>query len=864
MTQATTTEGVRRRTPAAVLLRRRSLLYAPPAPDETSVPDPVVAAGVTLLEADLLERGLLLSAPLRRRLEHADPASLAALGTRLLADADAALGADRTMRPLFTGFPETTPHDTLALWVDRMLAVLAQNPDQPCVLCGGSGTVHAVSPCAHLVCRSCFDGAKYTACPICYRALAPDDPFLLPRPADTRLRRRGLPERTRVVGAGDDILADAHAEVADLLARPSALSPDDRDDLMVLLETHDRAELAWLPDAIPGRETNALVLSWLVADPAHWASTLPEVVRRLGTATDALRLLTVHSGGDAGLTYPHRFGPLPRPLRRTVLAALDRLDPRTLIEDLRRHEQRWLRAAERLHPFEYLRTFPVAAAGFAALRRSVLDDPRLADAVARAGLPVRAGRVAPVGFGSQVEALLERRDIPAATRLLARRPGDLVRRLNALLTRDPEAVDAVRQALPAAVRTVAPAVLLSALGALRVRTGEAAPPARVIFPKGADAKAHVMADERPPLPRAALDPVAAVLVTELLQRCAALDPVDLATVDLRLHDLTAPFTQRVAARALHTLPRGSRIVVPPATKLRLFLHWMQTTQRVDLDLSVAIFDGNWAHIGTCDYTQLRWEKTAAVHSGDLTDAPPPDGATEFLDLDLDLLSRRTARYLVPTVFSYNNVPFDQMAEAFAGIMALDTNPGPTFDPRAVEQRFDLAGPARMRVPFVLDLADRALRWLDVDRGVTGTHHAVHRHVGAMGLLGWALTGYFASPARVRLGEVALWHAAARARTVLLRDTDGRLSAFTRAADEPLLSFVDRLVTGAGPDGEVPDPAGAGLAFLHRADIPVAPGAAVYALFPAGLDPAAVRLLAAEDLVTSLAAPADKEGSLVNA
>jgi hypothetical protein len=277
---------------------------------------------------------------------------------------------------------------------------------------------------------------------------------------------------------------------------------------------------------------------------------------------------------------------------------------------------------------------------------------------------------------------------------------------------------------------------------------------------------------------------------------------------------------------------------------------MQSTERVDLDLSVAIFDAGWQHIGTCDFTNLRWNETAAVHSGDRTDAPPPDGASEFLDLDLDLLLSKDARYLVTTVYSYNNVPFDDMAEAFAGLMTLSDVDGPAFDARAVEQRFDIAGRARARVPFVVDVAERTLRWLDVAQGVTGTDHAVHRHVDGLALLGSALCDYYSTPARVRLGELALWHAAARARTVLLR-RDGSLASFTRGADEPVAAFAGRLATRAGADEAPADPARAGLAFLMRGDIPVASGAEVYALQPAGLDPATVRLVAAEDLTSSL-------------
>ena len=867
MSRLAVSTPTRTRTPGAVLLQRRGLVYLPllelpeqpvtPAGGEPPVPDPVVSAGVTLLEADLLERGLLMSVPLRRRLERADSATLADVGVRLLSDVDAALGADRTMVPLFRGFPRSTPRDTLALWVDRVLAVLFQDPEQPCILCGQVAVVTAVSPCAHLVCRACFDGADYSACPICYRALDPDDPFLQPRQADRTLRQRSLPSRTRLAGAGEDLVADAHAEVAALLARTAALSPQDRDDLVVLLDTHSRENLGWLPEEIPGRETNAVVLDWLVGSPEHWSATLPVVEQRLGTATDALRFLTVRGGGDAGLVRSDRFAPVPRPVRRTVLAALDRMEPRTLVEDLHRHARRWRHAAERLHPYESIGRFPTAAAAFAALRGTALLDGRLVDAVERAGLPVVDGRVDTTGFGTRLEGMLARRDIPAAVRLLATRPGELLRRCNALLTRDPSAAQAVLAALPSAARAVAPAVLLSALGTIRARAatsivdGKGGPAARVIFPKGADAKAHVMPDERPPLPAGIVARVEDILVAELLARCAALEPVGVALVDARLTDLVAPFTQRAAARALLTLPRGSTLDLPPATRLRLFLHWMQGAARVDLDLSVAIFDGAWEHIGTCDYTSLRWENDAAVHSGDRTDAPEPDGASEFLDLDLDALAAAGARHLVVSVFSYNNVAFDDMSEAFAGLMALSDVEGPAFDARAVELRFDLTGRARATVPFVVDIASRRLHWLDVAKGVTGTFHAVHRHSASLGLLGETLPRYFASPARVRLGEVAVWHAAARARTVLRRDGDGRVAAYRRRPDETVPAFASRIAAGMDPDPVPSDPLRAQLAFVHRGDVAIAAGATVYALFPANLNPETVRPLAAEDLAALL-------------
>ncbi|MEU4203527.1 TerD family protein [Streptomyces sp. NPDC026294] len=307
-----------------------------------------------------------------------------------------------------------------------------------------------------------------------------------------------------------------------------------------------------------------------------------------------------------------------------------------------------------------------------------------------------------------------------------------------------------------------------------------------------------------------------------------------------------------------TLPRGSELPLPEGRTLRLFLHWMESAAsgRTDLDLSAAMYTADWQHAGTCDYTSLRYAETAAVHSGDLTSAPAPRGAAEFVDLDLEQLGAAGVRYIVAVVFAFSDVPFEDLAEAFAGLMARDRpgTAGPVFDPRQVEQRFDLTGGARVAVPVVIDVTGRTMRWLDVAQGVTGTHHAVHRHVDALATLGRGPTGLFTSGARVGLGELATWQAAARASTVVVRHHDGSRSTYRRRDGEDTEAFAGRIGTPATDDGSgpAPDLGRARLAYLLRGDVLLAAQAEVYALHPAGLEAGTAVLPAASDLVTSLA------------
>ncbi|MER8118945.1 MXAN_6230/SCO0854 family RING domain-containing protein [Streptomyces sp. NPDC094031] len=864
MTMTTmTTTGARRSLDATLLSRRGAVYLTAPAPlPMTSSPDSL--AGITLLEADLLERGFLLSNGLRQILADSTDTQLAATGRALLADIDTALGADRDHTPLFRSFPASTPTDTLALYVDRVLSVLLQAPEQPCVLCGSNATVHAVAPCAHLVCTSCFDGADLSACPICQRQIDADDPFLLPahhRPAAGA--RRALPSRLRILTHGGDLAdrtADATAELTVLLSRTGALSPQDTDDLAILLDAAgDRTDLRWLPETIPGRETKARVLAWLLDDPEHHPSVLPAVTARLTTATDVLRLAAVRSGGDAGLVTPTRFTAIPRPLRRALLEALDRLDVTQVAEDMHRYTQAWKHLAERLHPFEYRTRYPQAALAVAALRETVLTDGLLSRSLKATARRVPAAstnrpKVAFALWSAQVETALAEADVPRVLPLLAQRPGELLRRLDHVLRtagddHAPRVLDALEQAAP----RVAPAVILSALGEIRTRTRKGTK--RVFFPKGGNAKAHLAADERAPLPDAVVDRAVSILTGEILSRAARLTPVDTAVIDAGLNGVIAPFAERTASRALVTLPRGSELPLPDGRTLRLFLHWMESADSgtTDLDLSAAMFNDSWEHVGTCDYTRLRFAGSAAIHSGDLQSAPAPQGANEYVDLDLDQLAAAGIRYLVATVFSYNNVPFDQLAEAFAGFMVRDEdgNTGAVFDPRQVEQRFDLTGQARASLPLLIDVQGRTMRWLDIVQGFTGTHHAVHRHANHLADLGEALIGLFTSGARVGLGELATWQAAARARNVVVRHLDGSTTAYQRHQGESAADFAVRIgtpLTDRHVDLATTD---VNLAYLLRGDLPLADGSEAYALHPAGLDARQVRLLGASDLVSAL-------------
>src|SRR4029078_10003722 len=111
----------------------------------------------------------------------------------------------------------------------------------------------------------------------------------------------------------------------------------------------------------------------------------------------------------------------------------------------------------------------------------------------------------------------------------------------------------------------------------------------------------------------------------------------------------------------------------------------------------------------------------------------------------------------------------------------------------------------------------------------------------------ALISYFASGTRPSMFELALLHAAARCRTVVVRGaTTTTTTRYTRRASEDIVAFHARLVRG-GAD-QLGEPVSLGpapvLAVLFKGDGELPKGSPAYALFREQVTPS----LAASDLV----------------
>ncbi|MEU4774642.1 TerD family protein, partial [Micromonospora sp. NPDC023644] len=296
-------------------------------------------------------------------------------------------------------------------------------------------------------------------------------------------------------------------------------------------------------------------------------------------------------------------------------------------------------------------------------------------------------------------------------------------------------------------------------------------PRRVFHPRGSVVTTWTEPERRPPVPATAITAVRELVDAELVARAARLGRFDVAVVDAALAEVPAPMRERAASAQLAGWPRGSVRALPDAEVLRFFLHWEDPgATRVDLDLSCVFFDQGWRRVGHCDFTRLRFADGGAIHSGDLTSAPAPLGATEFLDLHLARLAGHGVHYAVPTVLSYNAVPFEALTAAIAGVM-LPLTGGEQFDGARVAQRFDLRGNARMLLPMVVDLHTRRLLWTDLTLTGRGYGHSVDRHGDQLARAAADQWEHFLGGPRATVLDLLTWHAAGRADRILVGHPD---------------------------------------------------------------------------------------------
>jgi hypothetical protein len=212
-------------------------------------------------------------------------------------------------------------------------------------------------------------------------------------------------------------------------------------------------------------------------------------------------------------------------------------------------------------------------------------------------------------------------------------------------------------------------------------------------------------DWRDTLDQGVIAEASALIDAEIMTRL----PATRIVIDEGIAGAALPLSGKPLPAGLGVFPRGS-VTKVDGELLRFFIYWRQRRQRTDYDLSALFLDEQYGNPRHISWTRL--SDGEAEHSGDLTQAPAPDGASEFINIRLTHLGRG---FIVPQVYIYAGEGFEEVDESFFGFMTRDgEQQGQPFEARTVRMKSALYGTSRTAVPLVFsrgeDGAWRA-KWL---------------------------------------------------------------------------------------------------------------------------------------------------------
>jgi len=589
------------------------------------------------------------------------------------------VGANVKYHPLFKKFPQEIPDD-MAYFAKRIIGFVTNMYDLV------PDDIKPLS-CGHVIDTRLFNMDDFGACPICQCQVdeTTDDDD---RPA--------LEDITPLKVIGLIAAKDVDQIFINLMSSKSSISEDNR-DIVEKLVRQDPSLFMLVPSIIPMKENVALIVGLAVEykyDVSVSAHDFTEhaaavLLNNVKTATDVLRLAVQLNGGDVSLKENTRIR-LKNKDRRTIMGLLNNINNPE--EDMLRYKMRWIRLAEVLHVGKYAKNYPNAFKACDTLR----NRPETIET-----------------FNSNVEGLVCRvnngSDLAedAVAALLATRPGEFARRLDWML-RTIGNIHHVFNAFESIIGKLSTPMLLTLSTHFAGRSANAG--TRYFIPKGKLAKIQVIEDERKTIFIKHITEISKRINNHLIERFSSQESLGDVYINPDLEGYLIPLAMRSASKSLVTVARGSHIPLEKNTAARMFLYWKQNKgERVDVDLSAISFDADWNYKGRLSYTNL--SSVGGAHSGDIQSAP--DGAAEFIDINIEKARNNGVRYIAMNVISYTGQPFDTF-ECFAGVMGRDkVESGKAFEPTTVKHKFDVAGDTRYNIPLILDLVTNEIIWADI-------------------------------------------------------------------------------------------------------------------------------------------------------
>lgn len=472
--------------------------------------------------------------------------------------------------------------------------------------------------------------------------------------------------------------SDVPTLLAEILGSNASVTDKDKEIVEFLMKSYPEAELVKaMPKDIPFKENLCTFV----------ANCLEKKLSVLGmsslkTATDILRVATHLSGGDVSLAANTKFKSFSRERRRLLVTRLNEI---INDDDVFRHRSKWMRLAHSLHVGDYSKVAPKA---FEVISR------------------VRDGDFKYVSFDAKTERWIVEANVSALITHLSQRPGMFARRLDHLVRsfgKNARTANRIINAFLGVADRVDTRVLMQLFGHFKSRANDISQ--RLVFPKGSAAKATLVKTPLSALPEKRVDSLLDGIKTVLEARFAKLPALGKCFIDPRLGECPVPLSLRSASDGLEVVGRGTRFDLGEKNTLRLFIYW----KGEDIDLSATAIKADFTPMYDIAYYNLK--EGEGCHSGDITHAP--NGAAEFIDLDIKKMLDKGVRYIAMQVHIFRGPDFADHEVCYAGWMTRDKpNKNEIYDPKTVEQKITLTAQGKTAVPVIFDLVERKAIWMD--------------------------------------------------------------------------------------------------------------------------------------------------------
>ena len=168
---------------------------------------------------------------------------------------------------------------------------------------------------------------------------------------------------------------------------------------------------------------------------------------------------------------------------------------------------------------------------------------------------------------------------------------------------------------------------------------------------------------------------------------------------------------------LPQVPTGTRFSVE-GSKVRLFMQWGNglKAQHLDMDLSCKVAYENKTEF--CSYSKL--VIPGCKHSGDIINIPHMVGTAEYIDIDIDQLADRNAKYVSFTCNAYSNgaiTPNLVVGWMNSKYPMKITKQGVAYEPSTVQHQVRVTQSLAKGMLFgVLDVQKREIIWMELEFG----------------------------------------------------------------------------------------------------------------------------------------------------